>query len=113
MSRYNVTLRHGERLDFDAVLGFDPPLRTFFLQGFLYESDDCEDFEIWLGITLDEFPTLEALVETARARGYVVEGLAASAIVEMMAESGLETSKSVGERGGLVISGFNRSEGSR
>jgi hypothetical protein len=47
MSRYIVTLHKGERMDDEAVFGFDPPLRTYFLQGF--EGDD--DFgtpEIWL-----------------------------------------------------------------
>ena len=38
MSRYTITLLKGERTDGEAVIGYDPPLRTFFLQGF--ESDD-------------------------------------------------------------------------
>ena len=33
MSRYTISLAKGERTDDEAVLGFDPPLRTFFLQG--------------------------------------------------------------------------------
>ncbi|MGJ7042273.1 hypothetical protein J2Y63_005555 [Shinella sp. BE166] len=51
MSRYTITLHKGERTDDESVIGFDPPLRTHFLQGF--ESDD--DFgtpEIWLGTLL-------------------------------------------------------------
>ena len=64
MSRYTITLAKGERTDDEAVIGFDPPLRTFFLQGF--ETDD--DFatpEIWLGTLLEEFPTLESIIEAA------------------------------------------------
>lgn len=65
MSRYAVTLPKGERTDDEAIIGFDPPLRTFFLQGF--EGDD--EFgtpEIWLGALLEEFPTLEGVIEAAR-----------------------------------------------
>ena len=66
MSRYTITLSKGERTDEEAVIGFDAPLLTYFLQGF--ETDD--DFgtpEIWLGVLLEEYPTLEGIIEEARA----------------------------------------------
>lgn len=38
MSRFEITLRRGEETDDKATIGYDPPLRTFFLQGF--DADD-------------------------------------------------------------------------
>ena len=41
MSRYTITVTSSDsRFDPDAVIGYDPPLRTFFLQAFPDESGD-------------------------------------------------------------------------
>lgn len=34
MSRYTITVTGNHRADSDAIIGYDPPLRTFFLQAF-------------------------------------------------------------------------------
>lgn len=51
------------------------PLRTFFLQGFFDKESDFDEPELWLGTCLEEFPTMESLIEEARSRGYEVRGL--------------------------------------
>lgn len=92
----------GERTDDEAVLGFDPPLRTFFLQGF--EADD--DFgtpEIWLGTLLEEFPTLEGIIEAARARGYEVRDLDHADMIAMLAEAGQKYEPSIAEKQGFIL----------
>lgn len=102
MSRYTVTLARGERTDDEGVLGYDPPLRTFFLQGF--EADD--DFgtpEIWLGTLLEEFPTLESIIEAARSDGYEVAGLDHADMVAMLAEAGQKYEPSIAERLGFIL----------
>ena len=102
MSRYTVTLLKGERTDDEAVIGFDPPLRTFFLQGF--ESDD--DFgtpEIWLGTLLEEFPTLEGVIEAARRQGYVVRGLERADMIALLAEAGHDYEPSIAEKLGFIL----------
>ena len=102
MSRYTITLLKGERTDGDAVIGYDPPLRTFFLQGF--ESDD--DFgtpEIWLGTLLEEFPTLEGIIEAARAQGYEVRDLDHADMIAMLAEAGQKYEPSIAEKQGFIL----------
>ncbi|NGO66759.1 hypothetical protein G6N76_24195 [Rhizobium daejeonense] len=101
MSRYTISLHKGERTDDEAVIGFDPPLRTYFLQGF--ESDD--DFgtpEIWLGTLLEGFPTLEGIVEEARANGYEISNLDHADMIAMLREAGHEYEPSIAERLGFV-----------
>ena len=101
MSRYAVTLLKGERTDDEAVIGFDPPLRTFFLQGF--ETDD--DFgtpEIWLGTLLEEFPTLEGIVEEARRMGYELRDLDHADMIAMLSEAGHVYQPSLAEKLGLI-----------
>lgn len=68
MSRYTITVIASHRADPDAVIGYDPPLRTFFLQAFPDESGD--DLALWLGMTDHEYETLNALRVAALARGY-------------------------------------------
>ena len=101
MSRYPITLSKGERSDDEAVIGFDAPLRTSFLQGF--ETDD--EFgtpEIWLGVLLEEFPTLEGIIEEARANGYEVSNLDHGDMVAMLREAGLEHEPSIAEKLGFI-----------
>jgi hypothetical protein len=50
------------------VIGYDPPLRTFFLQAFPDESGD--DLALWLGTSDREYETIDALHAAARSRGF-------------------------------------------
>lgn len=69
MSRYTITVTSSDsRSDPDAVIGYDPPLRTFFLQAFPDETGD--DLALWLGTTDREYETLDALHAAARSRGF-------------------------------------------
>jgi hypothetical protein len=49
MSRYQVTVHFGAYIDEDGAIGYDKPLRTFFLQGFIQEDGPDNGLEIWLG----------------------------------------------------------------
>ncbi|MCY1667380.1 hypothetical protein [Rhizobium sp. SL86] len=40
MSRHTVTVKTDTEADEDAVIGYDPPLRTFFVQAFPNEETD-------------------------------------------------------------------------
>ncbi|WP_454858779.1 hypothetical protein [Rhizobium binxianense] len=102
MSRFVITLCRGEQIDEEAVIGFDPPLRTFFLQGFPAE-EEMGDPEIWLGMVLEEYPTLESLIEAARARGYVAQKLGRAQVIAMLAEAGHKYEPSIAERLGLIL----------
>jgi hypothetical protein len=68
MSRYTLTVTSEGHSDPDAVIGFDPPLRTFFLQAFSDETSD--DLALWLGTCDREFETLDTLHAAARNKGY-------------------------------------------
>ena len=69
MSRYTITVTSSDgRSDPDATIGYDPPLRTFFLQAFPDETGD--DLALWLGTSDREYETIEALQTAARSRGY-------------------------------------------
>ena len=49
MSRYTITVTKtaSRHTDPDAVIGYDRPLQTFFLQAFPDEKG--EDLDLWLG----------------------------------------------------------------
>jgi len=68
MSRYAITVSSDDRSDPDAVIGYDPPQRTFFLQAFPDESGD--DLALWLGTSDREYATIEALYAATRSRGF-------------------------------------------
>jgi len=68
MSRYTITVTSEGRSDPDAVIGYDPPLRTFFLQAFPHESGD--DLALWFGTSDREYETVDALHAAALARGF-------------------------------------------
>jgi len=70
MSRYTITVtktatRHA---DPDAVIGYDRPLQTFFLQAFPDEEGD--DLALWLGTQYRAHETLSDLRAAAIAKGY-------------------------------------------
>jgi hypothetical protein len=101
MSRHPITLSKGDKIDTEAVIGFDPPLRTFFLQGFVID-DDFGTHEIWLGTLLEEFPTLESIVLAARHHGYEIARLEHAVIIAMLAEAGHDYKPSIAEKLGLL-----------
>ncbi|MER9794856.1 hypothetical protein [Mesorhizobium sp. M0213] len=72
MSRYTITVTGtvtGQgRSDPDAVIGYDPPLRTYFLQAFPHEETD--EPALWLGTRDRAFETLEDLRHAAISHGY-------------------------------------------
>ncbi|MER8886441.1 hypothetical protein [Mesorhizobium sp. M0678] len=72
MSRYTITVTGtvtGQgRSDPDAVIGYDPPLRTYFLQAFPHEETD--EPGLWLGTHDRAFEALEDLHRAAISHGY-------------------------------------------
>ncbi len=68
MSRYTITATSQGDSDPDAAIGYDPPLRTFFLQAFPDESGD--DLALWLGTSDREYETVADLHAAALARGF-------------------------------------------
>ncbi|MGX5844776.1 hypothetical protein ACWGTI_29160 [Mesorhizobium sp. ArgA1] len=72
MSRHTITVtgtvtRQG-RSDPDAIIGYDPPLQTYFLQAFPHEVTD--EPALWLGTHDQAFEVLEDLHQAAVAHGY-------------------------------------------
>jgi hypothetical protein len=59
MSRYTITVTSHGRSDPDAVIGYDPPLTTFFLQAF--PDDTGDNLALWLGTSHHEYATVDAL----------------------------------------------------
>ena len=68
MSRYTITVTGKGRTDSDATIGYDPPLRTFFLQAFHHEVTD--DPALWVGTYDQQFGTIAALHAAALTEGY-------------------------------------------
>lgn len=72
MSRYTITVTGivtgRAHSDPDAVIGYDPPLRTYFLQAFPHEETD--EPRLWLGTHDRAFETLEDLRRAAISNGY-------------------------------------------
>ncbi|MCA1868470.1 hypothetical protein HW571_22605 [Agrobacterium genomosp. 3] len=87
MSRFTITLVHGSAEDTEAVIGFDPPLQTYFLQGFPFEMQDCAYWKIWLGTDFREYPEIEDLVKAVRAKGYDFHGLSEPQMEQMLEEA--------------------------
>lgn len=76
MRRYCIELTNKGRTGKEAVIGYDKPLRTFFLHGFIPEDSDLDEPEIWPGAFLEEFPTLDRL--SMRPAGRVARFAASS-----------------------------------
>ncbi len=68
MSRYTITVTGQGRSDPEAIIGYDPPLRTFFLQAFPHDVTD--DPALWVGTYDHEFETLDSLHHAVLAEGY-------------------------------------------
>lgn len=95
--RHKIAVTYGSETDRDAIIGFDPPLRTFFLQAFMGGFR-----EIWLGTLLEEFTSLESLIVEARAQGYEVTGMTTETIIEMTKLAAQPHAPGIGERLGIV-----------
>ena len=68
MARYTITVTGHSRSDPEAIIGYDPPLRTYFLQAFPHEETD--EPAVWLGTYDREFDTIAALHAAALAESY-------------------------------------------
>lgn len=69
MSRYTIIVTSSDgRSDADAVIGYDPPLRTLFLQAF--PDDTGDDLALWLGTADREYETIDTLHAAAQSRGF-------------------------------------------
>lgn len=70
MSCHTVTVTRtaSRHSDPDAIIGYDRPLQTFFLQAF--PEAEGEDLELWLGTSFREFETLSQLRTAAIASGF-------------------------------------------
>lgn len=100
MSRHTVTVKTDGETDENAVIGYDPPLRTFFLQAF--PDEETDEYALWFETLLEQHQSLESIIESARRFGYEIEGLSQNAIIAMTKEAGAPTPPSLGERLGLV-----------
>lgn len=98
MSQYTVTLVSTTERDSDAMMGFDGPLRTFFIQGF--PDEDTEEPSLWLGSELEEFRTLEALEARLAAIGCKIVGLDDDARLALHEEAAAPHAPSALERAG-------------
>jgi hypothetical protein len=92
MSRYTIIVTRNGRCDPDAVIGYDPPLRTFYLQAFPDQSGD--DLALWLGTNDREYDTLEELHAAALARGFDFMPLPADIIAGLAADLAAEAGRS-------------------
>ena len=88
MSRYTITVTGQGRSDPEALIGYDPPLRTFFLQAFPHEVTD--DPALWLGTYDYEFATLAGLHQAALAEGYDFMPLSADLAKQLTADQARE-----------------------
>ncbi len=84
MSRYTITVTSQGRSDTQAVIGYDPPLRTFFLQAFPDETGD--DLALWLGTCDREYETIDALHMAALSRGHSFMPLPADVATQLNAD---------------------------
>lgn len=87
MSRHDVTITWNGRTDTSAVIGYDPPMRTYFAQAFGGEDVDSDQVELWLGLDFDEFPTFADLTRSLNTKGCVVSGLELATVLSMIGEA--------------------------
>lgn len=86
MSRYTITVTSQGRSDPEAVIGYDPPLQTYFLQAFPHEETD--DPALWIGTRPHEVETLEHLHCAALAEGYDFMPLPSGTVAKLVADKG-------------------------
>jgi len=68
------------------------------LQGFLRDHVDYEDFDIWLGTLLEQYPTLEGIIEAAQSQGYEVQNLSHEDQLRILLAAGQLTEPNLVER---------------
>lgn len=90
MSRYVITVTNAGRSDPEAVIGYDLPLQTYFLQAFPHHVTD--DPALWIGTRPHEIATLDDLYRAALAEGHdfmpLPPGTAAKLIADKAAAAG-------------------------
>ncbi len=90
ISRYTITVTSEDHTDPDATIGYDPPLRSFFLQAFPDESGD--NLSLWLGTSDRKFETVVAMHMAAFSRGYsfmpLPEDVTSQLVADLAAEAG-------------------------
>ena len=92
MSRYTITVTGQGRSDPEAIIGYDAPLRTFFLQAFPHEVTD--DPALWIGTYDQEFLSLAALHAAALAEGYDFMPLPEDLAEQLAADNAQEAERS-------------------
>ena len=85
MSRHIITIRCGDATDHHAVIGYDPPMQTFFAHAFSHPVTD--EPALWLGCRPGEFLSLSSLLKEVADAGYDLEPLSAGAISAMIVET--------------------------
>lgn len=101
MSRHTVTIFGPTGIDDEAVIGYDPPLRTFFVQGFF--DAETDDPKLWLGTRLEQFPALPSLLDHLEMLGYSVENLDAGIVADMTEEASRPPKPCLVERLGWTL----------
>ena len=82
MSRHIVTIRRGAETDPHAIIGYDPPMQTFFAHAFPHPITD--EPALWLGCRPGEFLSLSSLLQAVADAGCEIEHLSAGAISAMI-----------------------------
>ncbi|MBY3425022.1 hypothetical protein HFN86_33255 [Rhizobium laguerreae] len=97
MSRYTITVTRtaSHHADPDAIIGYDRPLQTFFLQAF--PDADGEDLELWLGTDFKEFETLSQLRSAVTARGFDFIPLASGILHRLLDDHAREARHAVSD----------------
>lgn len=96
MSRHTITVTEiaSGRTDTEAVIGYDRPLQTLFLQAF--PDEDEEDYPaLWLGTDHLAFETLPSLQEAAQAAGYTFMPLDNSTLRELALDVDIDARRKV------------------
>jgi hypothetical protein len=101
MSRHPITVSSTDAADPNATIGYDPPMRTYFLQAF--EDPETDYPRLWLGTRLEEYPDLAGLVAAVDAKGFALDGLTDDIVVQMALEAGTPTTPSLVERSGWPL----------
>jgi hypothetical protein len=97
MSRYTMTVTRtaSHHSALDAIIGYDRPLQTLFLQPL--PDADGEDLELWLGTGFREFETLSKLRAAAVARGSDFRPLASGVLHNLLDDHAFEARHAVSD----------------
>ncbi|MBB2719567.1 UNVERIFIED_ORG: hypothetical protein GGD48_004844 [Rhizobium etli] len=97
MSRYTITVTRTASRDYDpdAIIGYDRPLQTFFLQAFPDAGGD--NLELWLGTDFRAFETLSQLRTAAIALGFDFIPLASGILHKLLDDHAREAHQAVSD----------------